>query len=287
MDGNFFRELFNRVAGQVDGQDLAARAVRAVGAGAKAVAERGLQEFSHDFIKGSVEGAYASLISDELAENISMNIRSFDEGKIKDLLDTVVEKMKEDETAAMMAKQMKEILKKADNDQIEGMIDHLIPADRFNERMIFKTFFMLQAGPALDEMRNMEEAEIAEKIQELADVIPTDILAQQVGAFTREITPERIVEQAHGVVGKLPSGAAVADIVHGVGNAAIKHFDAVARSRSLQDAANAFDALKTEAQEIVSGQISADNAAKETFDNKGQDKKSKGKDKGKGGKFNF
>ena len=269
MDGNFFRDLFNKIAGQVDGQDLTNRVVRAAGAGAKAAAERGLQEFPHDFIKDTIDNAYAGLVSQELAEQISMSIRSFDEEKIKDVLDTVVEKMKEDQTAAALAKQLKEVLKQADNDQIEGMIEQLIPDDRFSERMIFKALFM-QARPILNEMRGMDEAELAEKIKELADTIPTDILAMQVGALTREITPERIIEQAHGAVSKLPSGGAVADIIHGVGTSAVKHFDAVAKSRNLQDAANAFDAFKSEARSIVTGQISADNAAKKNFDNKGK-----------------
>ncbi len=272
MDGNFFRDLFNKIAGQVDGQDLTHRVVRAAGAGAKAAAERGLQEFPHTFIKDTIENAYAGLVSQDLAEQISLSIRSFDEGKIKDVLDTVVEKMKEDQTAAALAKQLKEILKQADNDQIEGMIEQIIPSDRFSERMIFKALFM-QARPILDEMRGMDEFELSEKIKELADTIPTDILAMQVGALTREITPERILEQAHGVVGKLPSGNAIADIVHGVGTSAVKHFDAVAKSRSLQEAANAFSALKDEAKAIVNGQISADEAAKKPVD-----KKTKGND---------
>lgn len=269
MDGNFFRDLFNKIAGQVDGQDLTNRVVRAAGAGAKAAAERGLQEFPHSFIKDTIDNAYAGLVSQELAEQISMSIRSFDEEKIKDVLDTVVEKMKEDQTAAALAKQLKELLKQADNDQIEGMIEQMIPDDRFSERMIFKALFM-QARPILNEMRGMDEAELAEKIKELADTIPTDILAMQVGALTREVTPERIIEQAYGAVSKLPSGNAVADIIHGVGTSAVKHFDAVAKSRTLQDAANAFDAFKSEAKSIVTGQISADNAAKKNFDNKGK-----------------
>lgn len=272
MDGNFFRDLFNKIAGQVDGQDLAHRVVRAAGAGAKAAAERGLQEFPHSFIQDAIENAYAGLVSQELAEQISLSIRDFDEGKIKDVLDTIVEKMKEEETAAMLAKQLEQILKQADNDQIQGMIEQLIPSDRHSERMIFSTTFNLVIAPVLNEMRGMDEAEIAEKIKELADTIPTDIIASQVGALTREITPERILEQAQGVVGKLPSGNTIADIVHGVGTSAVKHFDAVAKSRSLQDAANAFGDFKAEAKAIVNGGI-ADDAAKKPVD-----KKTKGND---------
>ena len=277
MDGfDFLRDAFKKIAGQLDGQDLTGRVVRAAGAGAKSAAERGMKEFPHDFIKNTIDNAYAGLVSSELAEGISRSIRSFDEQKIQEVLDKVVQSMKEDRNAAALAKQLKEVLKQADNDQLEAAIEQLIPEDRFSERMIFKALFM-QARPILDDMRTMDEAQLAETIKELADTIPTDVLAMQVGALTREFTPERILDQAQAAVGKLPSGGAIADIVHGVGNAAIKNFDAVAKSRNLQDAANAFDAFKAEAKAIVNGQISADNEAKKTFDNKGKG----------GGKFKF
>lgn len=277
MDGfNFFRDIFNKIAGQVDGQDLAGRAVRVAGAGAKAAAERALQEFPHSYIKDAIESAYNTLMSEELADQISMHIRSFDEEKIKDALDAIVLKMQDDDTAAALAKQVAQVLKQADNDQIEGMIEQMIPEDRFSERMIFKAVFN-QFRPVLDEMRGMDEEDLAEKIKELAATIPTDVLAMQVGALTREFTPERILEQAQNAVGKLPSGNAVADIMHDVGNAAVRHFDTIANARDLKEAASAFEDFKTDAKAIISGQISADNDAKEKFDNK------KGKGKNKGG----
>ncbi len=275
MDGfDFLREAFNKLTTQLDKDDLAGRLARTAGAAGKAGAERGMQEFPHSFISDAINNIYATLVSQELAEGISMSIRSYDEQKIKEVLDTVVDKLKEEQTAAAIGKQLKEVLKQLDNDQLEAAIEQLIPSDRIGERMIFKALFQ-QARPILDDLRTLDETELAYKIQELADTIPTDLLAMQVGALTREITPERIVNHAHSVVGKLPSGQAIADIVHGVGASAVKNFDAVAKARTVQDAAAALQNLKDEAKAIVSGQISADQVAKKQY-----------KGKGKGG-FNF
>lgn len=279
MDGsNFFRDLFNKIAGQLDGQDLGGRIARAAGAGAKAAAERGMQEFPHSLIKDAIENAYASIVSDELAERISMNIRSFDEEKIKDALDVIVAKLQEPETAAAFAKQLNQILKQADNDQIQAMIEQMIPDRFYSERMIFSTTFNLVVGPVLTRMRGMDEIQLAKEIQELAATLPTDIIAMQAGALTREFSPERILEQAQEAVGKLPSGSAIADIVKGVGESAVKHFDAVSKARSLKEAGNAIDSLKAEAKAIISGQLSADEAAKKKYNG--------GKDKG-GSNFKF
>lgn len=269
MDGfEFLRDAWKKFADKADGQEIAGRLVRSAGAGGKALVDRGLQEFPKDYIQGLVDDAYALVTSKELAEGISLNIRSFDEEKIKQVLDSLVTEMKKDENAAKLAQQFKQLLSQADNDQVEAMIERMIPENRMNERIIFKMAFM-QARPVLDEMREMNQADLAEKIKELADAIPTDLLALQAGAATREITPERLTAQAHGVIGQLPSGKTLADIVHGLGQSASKHFDTVSKARTLADATKAIKAFTGEAANIVAGKVADDKAAKKKFDKKG------------------
>lgn len=272
MDGfDFLRDAFKKFADKVDGQEVGGRLVRSLGAGGKALVERGLEEFPADYIKGMVDDAYALITSPELAEGISRQVRAFDEEKIKEVLDGAVARLKEDDNASRVAKQLKQFLDQADNDQIEGLIEQAIPEDKFSERMIFKAIFSSQVRPVLDEMRGLDEEELAEKIKELADTVPTDFLAMQVGALTREVTPERITAQAHAVVGQLPSGAAIADIVQGVGKSAAKHFDAVAKARTTEEAAKAFSTFTGEATAIVNGTVANDQTAKKKFDKKGND----------------
>lgn len=271
MDGfDFLRDAFKKFADKVDGQDIANRALRAAGAGGKALVDRGTEEFPHDYIKGLVESAYALLTSQEIAEGISMSVRAYDEEKIKELLDTVVAQLKEDQVATQLAKQVKEILRQASNDELHGAIEQLLDGRPAHEKMIFNAMFQMQIRPILDDLRSANEDELVDKIKELADTIPTDLIALQVGALTREITPERIIHQAHAAVDKLPSGTAIADIAHGVAKSASKGFDAVSKARSLKDVASALDTFAAEAQSIVSGKVANDQQAKKTFDKKGK-----------------
>lgn len=271
MDGfDFLRDAFKKFADKVDGQDIANRALRAAGAGGKALVDRGTEEFPHDYIKGLVESAYALLTSQEIAEGISMSVRAYDEEKIKELLDTVVAQLKEDQVATQLAKQVKEILRQASNDELQGAIEQLLDGRPAHEKMIFNAMFQMQIRPILDDLRSANEDELVDKIKELADTIPTDLIALQVGALTREITPERIIHQAHAAVDKLPSGTAIADIAHGVAKSASKGFDAVSKARSLKDVASALDTFAAEAQSIVSGKVANDQQAKKTFDKKGK-----------------
>ncbi len=269
MDGfDFLRDAFKKFADNVDGQEIASRAARSLGAGGKALVDRGLQEFPKDYIEALVDNAYALLTSQDIAEGISRNVRAFDEEKIKEMLDEVITEIRKDENAAALAKQLKQVLSQTDNDTIEAAIERLIPEDRASERMLFKMAF-IEVRPVLDDMRAMDEVELTEKIKELADTIPTDFLAMQAGAITREVTPERITAQVHAAVGQLPSGKAIADIVHGVGGAASKQFDAVAKARTLKDAGAALASLKDEAADIVAGKVVDDKTSKKKFNKKG------------------
>ena len=269
MDGfDILKEAFKKFAGKLDGEDLSARAVRSVGSGGKALVDKALEEFPQSFVKEVVSDFYSFLSSQEIADGISMTVRSFDEQKVKTLLDDVVTQLKTDEVAQSFAKQIKQTLNQASNDDLENAIDAFLSDRSLTERMVFKTFFD-QAKPVLDDMRSADESEIAEKIKELADTIPTDIIAQQVGAITNEITPERITKQAHDFVGTLPSPQAISDIVEGVGKVASEQFDRVSKATRLDDAVKAIDGFASRAIDLVEDTLKNDKTGKGTFDKKG------------------
>lgn len=270
MDGfDFLRDAFKKFSAKVDGKDIAARAVRSAGAGGKALADRGMQEFPHSYIKDLIDSAYGLLTSQDVAEGISMTVRSFDEEKIKDVLDQVVAQLKEDKVATQLAKQLKEVLRQTSTDDMEAALEQAVANLPQMQQMVVRFAFM-RARPTIDDMRSKSEAELAETIKELADTIPTDLIALQAGALTREVTPERITHQAHGLVDKLPSGSAIADIAHGVGKAASEAFDGVSKARDLKDAAASLDTFAGKMANIIAGKLSDDAQAKKTFDKKGK-----------------
>jgi len=274
MDNQGFRllrEAFERFASKHKDADLTGRVVRSIAAGGEAAVKKGMEEFPKDFVKGVVSDFYALVSSQEIADGISTTVRSFDEEKVKEVLDTVIDSLKQDETALKVAKSLKDALSKTSTDDIENSLDAAMSGRSMGERMIFKAFFE-QAKPHIEEMRNASEEEIAEKIKELADTIPSDAIAAQVAAITREITPERVSKQAHDFVGKLPSPAAISDILHGVGKSASEKFGQISKTGDISNAGSLLDQFVAESRDLVDRTLANDNQKKTTFQRKkGQD----------------
>lgn len=190
------REAFQHFADKHGDADITGRLVRSLAAGGKAAVDKAQEEFPKTFVKQVVGDFYALLSSQEVADGISSTVRNLDEEKVKDLVDRVISQLKEDETALKVAKGLKDALQKTSTDDLENALDAALSNRGLGERMIAKAFFE-QARPIIDEMRDASEEDIAEKIKELADTIPSDAIAQQVAALTREVTPERVSQQAH------------------------------------------------------------------------------------------
>jgi hypothetical protein len=265
------KEAFQHFADKHGDADLTGRVVRSLAAGGQAAVDKAQEEFPKAFVKQVVGDFYALISSQEVADGVSMSVRGLDEEKVKELVDSVVDTLKQDETALKLAKSLKDTLNKTSSDDIENAIDAAMSSRGMGERMMAKMFFE-QARPHLDEMRDASEEEIAEKIKELADTIPSDAIAQQVAALTREVTPERVSQQAHQFVGKLPSPTAISEILHDLGKSASDKFGQISKTGDLSNAKGILEQFATEARDIVETKLANDNAAKKTF------KPSKGRD---------
>jgi hypothetical protein len=267
---DILRKAFNKFASQHDGKEIVNKTVRSIAAGGKGMVDKAMQEFPKSFVKQLVGDFYTLLTSQDVADGISMSVRAFDEEKVKGMVDSVVATLKDDETALKIAKSIKDSLSKMSTDDIASQIDLVMNGRSMSERMVFMAFFE-QVRPMIDDMRNSSEEEIAQKIKDLADTIPSDAIAEQVAAMTREVTPERVAKQAHDVVGQMPSPQALADIAHGLGTAASTTFDKIANGNGKDDAVRLLGEFTSEAQDIVEQTIANDNKAKKTFKKDGKD----------------
>lgn len=258
------KEAFQHFADKHGDADLTGRVVRSLAAGGKAAVDKAQEEFPQSFVKQVVGDFYALLSSQEVADGISMSVRGLDEEKVKELMDSVIDTLKQDDTALKLAKSLKDTLNKTSTDDIENALDAALSGRGMGERMIAKAFFE-QARPHIDEMRDASEEEIAEKIKELADTIPSDAIAQQVAALTREITPERVSQQAHQFVGKLPSPSAISEILHDLGKSASDKFDQISKTGDVKNAGAILEQFAVEARDIVERKLANDNANKNNF----------------------
>ena len=266
------KQAFDKFAAKYDGGDMAARVVRSVAAGGKAAVDHGMQEFPKTFVSQMAKDFYNLLSSQDVSDGISSAVRSFDEEKVKEMVDGMIANLKDRDRALEIAKQVKEALKKASATDIEAQLDGILQMSNvpLEMRMLFMAFFD-QAKPIIDGMKHDSEEEIADKIMELADQIPADMIAAQVAAMTREVTPERVSKQAHDIVGAMPSPQAVADIVHGIGEAASEHFDRAARISSPSEVADIARDFAQNASGIVGNIIDQDKITKKTFKKTDQD----------------
>lgn len=266
----FLTEAFQRFANDHSGANISGRIVRSLGAGAQAAADRALQEFPDDFVNEFVGDFYTLLSSQEVADGISATFQAFDEEKVKDALDSLVFRMQQDDVALKLAEGLKGALDKTSVDDLENLLDAAMMKRSMSERMVAKAFFS-QIKPQLESMRGMSAEDVAGQIKDMAAQIPTDMIALQLGALTREVTPERVSMQMHGFVGGLPSPQAVSDIVRGVGELASDKFGQVANANGLSDARDALSGFRDEAAGLVQRTIANDIKSKKTFKPKGGD----------------
>lgn len=259
---DLLKEAFKKFADKYVTPENADKLTRTAAAGGQAAVNKGLAEFPKAYVKDAANDFYNILNSAEVSDGISQAVRAFDEEKVKALLDRGMAKLQEEETSLKVAKQIKDILAKTSNEQIEQGLDQALATRADGEATIVKALFE-QFKPMLDDARNGSVEDVAAQVRDIAATIPTDAIAMQAAALTREVTPERVSAQADAIVGKLPSGKAVADIVHGLGEIASDKLGAIAASKT---PANDVKSLPAEfaaaAQDLVSKVIAKDNENK-------------------------
>lgn len=265
------KEAFKKFAAKHDGEDIGNRLTRAAAAGGQAAVNKGLGEFPKTYVKEAAQDFFALLTSQEVADGVSLTARSFDEEKVKELLDSALLKLQEPETSLKIAEKVKEILEKTSTDDIENGLGAILSTRSPGEQMIGQAIFE-QFKPMIDGMRGASVEDIAEQLKDVAATVPTDAIAAQAAALTKEITPERVSKQAHDLVGKLPSPGAVSEILHGVGEVASDKLGKISNSTTpAQDAKSLLGEFVAEASEVVREKLANDNESKRTFKKGGQD----------------
>lgn len=265
---DFLKRVAQDFLARNEGADLTGRAVRSLATGGKATADKAAEEFPAEFIDTFFTDLYETVASQEVADGLSMAIRSMDEAQVKETLDLLVSEIKKPENAEKVAKALKDVLEKNSTDKIEQAFEAFISGRSHGEQLVAKLMFQ-QFKPVIDEMRGMSEQDLVFKIQEIADVIPTDALAAQVGAVTREFTPERMAKQTHDLVGKLPSPQTLSGVFHDIASDASRKLGDIAQTGNLDDARALLSDFASNAARIAKERIANDNAGKRNFDRKG------------------
>lgn len=261
------KDAFKKAASKYDADDLKKRVVRTFAAGGEAAVDRGLKEFPKSTVEQMVGDFYDFLTSPALADSVSATVRALDESTVKGFLDQAAANLQQDENALKLAKEIKKLLDQAPADQITGSLEALLDDKLPPEKQMLMQFVMQQVERQLEQMENMDVQDIARTVQGLAESLPTDLLAAQFGAVTREFSPDRINNATHKVAGNLPSSKTVSDIMHGIGDVAKKHLKR-AVDQDNADAPTSLEDFRNEAMGFVAKTLQKDQEGKKKFDAK-------------------
>ncbi len=260
------KKAFEKFAAKHSADDITVRLIRSAGAGSKATVDQAMQEFPKKFVNQTAKDIYSLLTSQEVADGISIEVRSFDEAKIKSMIDSAVDAMKDRDTMLKFVRQIKQSIDRVPGGdlttQLEGLAS-LIPGGN-----MIGPFIGILIKPIINDIQNGNEDDAVDQIMALADQIPGDMLAEKAANFTQQVTPERVSKGMHGIVGKLPSPKAVADILHGVGEAASKNMERVTKITSAAEVPAILKDLTQDAANAIRNTAANDKAAKKTFTNK-------------------
>lgn len=254
-------KAFNKFAADHGGKDMEGRALRSALAGAKASVDQALVEFPEAFVAGAVQDLYALMTDPAITDNISAVIRSFDEPALKTMIDGVKAQLMTPETSAQVAKQVKDLLKRASDDDLEDMVISLSRGRSASEQFMMHLAFM-QVLPMIDMLRGMSEAQVAGQVAALAAQIPSDALAAQLATYTQAETPARVAQQAQALVDKLPTPEGAASIVHALGKAASSTLDAALHAPTPHAASSLIRDFFRSAGPAMKMAIANDNAGK-------------------------
>ncbi len=262
---NKLKDVFKKFADNYANDNFDVKGIHIAAATAKAAIDTAQQEFPKPLAARIASDFYATLTGKEFAESLSATIQYFDEETVKALLDKQLEELKKPETTLQIARALKKELAKADatgvepSEQLGKILEQVgLPAGA----QLFVEALIGQVGPIFDDMKNSSDEEVADSIVDLINMIPTDLIAMQVGTFTAMITPDVIEGYAQLAVGFLPSPKATAELLHGVAGEASKSLGEIAVTESKDDMKDIVQMFLVNALDVVNSVYTKDQAPK-------------------------
>lgn len=223
------KALIEEFISNAQSMDLKGRVSRAVAAGASHGLQRAQQEFPADQLKDFVNGIYNMVADQRIADNIALAARSIDVDGLNAQIEGMLESLKDEDTAAKLAKPLSDLLSRTDFNDLKskieesGAFDNMHPMQRLIAQQIVGGLLSQLEGS-----KNLSPEDMAKKIQSFAENVSADQISMAVYAGLQNITPERVSLVTNKAVGSLPPAASISDLFHGVTGAAIKQLDRIA-----------------------------------------------------------
>ena len=246
---DFLKQKFNDLVQKHDLGDTTGKLTKSAAAAGQAFADNLRNEFPKENLADFVNDLYGMVGSSEVANTISNSLTTMSRDDVKNVLDNVVNGLTDEKTATRLATKLKELSTQHSFDEFKAQFDVLAEKLPMQHQMIYSTA-MTMLEPFYNNMKYMDEAEIAEKIQNVGSVIPTDQVADQIHQVVMNVTPERITMMTHQILDKAPSGDVIAEVAHTVAESVSKNLVKV-----IQDKNYKVDDLATNVMQDVSAAL--------------------------------
>jgi broad-specificity NMP kinase len=233
------KELLKEFADNVKSMNLDGKAARTMAEGAKAGVERAKAEFSKQAIEDVASLLYKSITDDRLSESLSQAVRGVDVDQLRASLEASVNVLKDEEKARQVAAQIKKIVENVDPNKIEEFLREQMETLPLQQKMAMAVLVVV-LPEKLAEIKAKSVEELAGMLTNLADQLPIDDLVAQIYAANQAVTPERVSVATTKVVAGLPAPKALAELFHGIADAAVKQLDRVITDDNTRPSAEEF-----------------------------------------------
>ena len=220
------KELLKEFVANVQSMNLDGKAARAAAEGAKAGVERAKAEFSKQTIEEFAATIYKSITDDRLSESVSQAVRGVDVDQLRASLEASVNVLKDEDKAREIATQIKKIVAQIDPSKVEDFLREQMETLPMQQKMAM-AILVVVLPEKLAEVKAKSVDELAVMLTNIADQLPIDDIVAQIYAANQAVTPERVSVATTKAVAGLPAPKALADLFHGIADAAVKQLDRV------------------------------------------------------------
>jgi|AntRauTorcE11897_2_1112592.scaffolds.fasta_scaffold00743_16 urease gamma subunit len=231
-DNSGFKKLkdaFARFAAKHDPSQLQPKLVKTASAAAKAALTEVEREFPRESVEKFVDDAYQLLAGQDVTDGLTEMVQSLDLSQIEDGLNTVVSRLKDPQTSQMLASSFKSLSGQMEFGEFKLQMKTMLGGSKMPP--LVEGFFdkmMSDLEVFYDESKEMSTKEIADRIADYADSIPTDFLSQQAYGAMQFINPETLTMVVSQLTANLPSSKQAGDLYDYGMNKARQQIDVLA-----------------------------------------------------------
>ncbi|MGM0422839.1 MAG: hypothetical protein ACQEQL_07070 [Pseudomonadota bacterium] len=223
------KDAFARFGAKHDPSQLQPKLVKTASAAAKAALTEVEREFPRESVEKFVDDVYQLIAGQDVTDGLTEMVQSLDLSQIEDGLNTAVSRLKDPQTSQVLASTFKSLSSQMEFNEFKMQMKMMLGGNKMPpvvEGLFDKLMTDLEVF--YDESKDLSTKEIADRISDYADSIPTDFISQQAYAAMQFINPETLTMMVSQFTANLPSSKQAGDLYDAGMNKAREQIDELA-----------------------------------------------------------